>query len=208
MKLSRFDRLFAKAQVGDLPQLKEKYPYLFPNQYSDSLWITKIKEDTLQHSLEDAVFESFPTFEQEKIKLVDFFRHLKYYFPEQAIPKVVTLISEVSYNNRVVLSDSLLLLGLDNYLGPEHEFYQGLPNFVAKRLDAQYLLSDVGSAFTNAIIPYPKDRSFYQEWFIMVKEFTPKSCYYLSRLLHNTWAITQRSFNGQLKTKRKYGSTL
>ncbi|NKI30465.1 gliding motility lipoprotein GldB [Croceivirga thetidis] len=159
LTVSRFDREFAEAKVEDLPELKTTYPYLFPSRFSDSLWISKMN-DTLQMELEQEVELVFPSFESEQESLESLFRHITYYFPEFTAPSIVTLISEVDYNNRVVYSDSLLLIGLDNYLGQDHKFYSGLPNYVAKGLSKDFLTSDVASTFAKKVLSYPRNRSF------------------------------------------------
>lgn len=167
--ITRFDKEFATADESDLPMLKSDYPYLFPVRFPDSLWILKMK-DTLQNELEAEVANAFPSFETEKNQLVSLFKHIKYYFPEFYPPKIITLISEVDYNNRIVYSDSLLLIGLDNYLGQEHKFYKGLPNYVSKGQQKQFLASDVASAFAKRVIAYPKDRSFLSKMVFYGKE--------------------------------------
>ena len=52
-EVHRFDQEFAQAQATDIPQLKNKYPYLFSQQYPDSLWEAKLA-DTLQIALTQA----------------------------------------------------------------------------------------------------------------------------------------------------------
>ena len=64
---------------------------------------------------------------------------------------MITVTSNVDYNNRVILADSLLLIGLDSYLGPEHRFYQDFQRYIAKRLDAQYLISDAAEEFAKKV---------------------------------------------------------
>lgn len=158
-KVLRFDVDCAKAGPEDIPSLKGKYPYLFPPQYSDSVWAAKLT-DTLQEELFSEVGKKFPDFSKQSEALETLFKHAKYYFPRVKVPKVITLTSEVDYNNRVILADSLLLIGLDNYLGPSHRFYQGLPNYVSNVLDEKYLVSDVAGAFAKAVVPKPDNRSF------------------------------------------------
>lgn len=187
LDISRFDQEFARAKVQDLPRLKSEYPYLFPAQFSDSLWISKMS-DTLQSELEEEVALSFTSFETETEKLEDLFKHLKYYFPKFKTPKVVTLISEVDYNNRIVYSDSLLLLGLDNYLGNNHRFYAGLPNYVSKGLQREFLISDVTSTVSKKLIAYPTDRSFLSRMVYYGKEL-----YLKDKLLPN--AIDAQKIN-------------
>ncbi|MEO0572106.1 MAG: gliding motility lipoprotein GldB [Bacteroidota bacterium] len=159
LKTERFDREFADASPTDIPKLKSKYPYLFPKQFSDSIWIAKLK-DTIQQELLSEVNKTFPDFSEQELELTSLFQHITYYFPGYVVPKVVTLTSEVQYDNRVVLTDSLLLLGLDNYLGEDHHFYRGVSRYIAKGLDKHYLVSDVASAFAKTLNRYPRNRTF------------------------------------------------
>jgi len=159
INIERFDREFALADAQDIPKLKSKFPYLFPQQFSDSIWILKLN-DTIQQELLSEVNMAFGDFKEQELELNLLFKHIKYYFPGYVIPQVVTLTSEVQYDNRVVLTDSLLLLGLDNYLGGGHHFYRSISKYISKGLDRQYLISDVTSAFAKTINRYPRNRTF------------------------------------------------
>ncbi|WP_449508566.1 gliding motility lipoprotein GldB [Cerina litoralis] len=159
MQISRFDREFAKAKPEDIPRLKQKYPYLFPSQYADSVWVAKIK-DTIQIELSAEAENQFGNLGEESSKLDLLFKHILYYFPDYEIPKVVTLASDVDYNNKIVLADTLLLINLDNYLGKEHKFYSGIQNYIASGLDKRFMISDVVSAFAQKVVPLPHNRNF------------------------------------------------
>ena len=158
-ELNRFDLEFGQATAGDLPGLKAKYPFLFPEKYEDSVWIDKMT-DSLQQEIKVEVRKAFEDFDAIEADLGLLFRHLQYYFPGTTIPRVITLTSDVDYNNRVILADSLLFIGLDNYLGPDHPFYEGLPRYVAQELDEQYLISDVAQSFSNKLLGFPRERTF------------------------------------------------
>lgn len=159
LQISRFDQEFAKAEPSDLPLLKKEYPYLFPTQYPDSVWVAKLK-DTVQVELLREVDAEFSNFEQEETDLQLLFKHIKYYFPRFNVPKIVTVTSDVDYENRVILTDSLLLIGLDNYLGQGHKFYERISNYISAGMDKKYLVSDVASAFTKRVVPKAEDRTF------------------------------------------------
>ena len=159
IRIERFDEAFANAGPDELPALKSKYPYLFPPRYSDSTWLAKM-EDSLQLELQSEVQRSFPHLDGLRDELTLFYKHVLYYFPREEIPLVVTMTSDVDYRNRIVLTDTLLLIGLDNYLGPDHRFYAGIDRYIASELDRQYLISDVASAFAKKVNPPPGDRSF------------------------------------------------
>ncbi|UJH68216.1 gliding motility lipoprotein GldB [Allomuricauda sp. SCSIO 65647] len=169
LKVLRFDAEFDQATPDDLPGLKAKYPYLFPERTPDSIWIGMMA-DTLQQQLADETYKVFGDFEAQEQQIHRLYQHIKYYFSEKELPKVVTLVSTVDYENRVVLADSLLLLGLDNYLGSDHKFYKGLSSYIAQGLDSKYLLSDVASAFTKKVNPYPRDRTFLSRMIYYGKE--------------------------------------
>ena len=159
LKVSRFDREFAAAEVDDLPKLKNNFPYLFPAQYHDSIWEAKLK-DSIQIELFDEVGKAFPDFETESQDLKRLFQHIKYYYPEFKVPKVITLTNEVQHKYRVILADSLLLIGLDNYLGQDHRFYIDIQKYISAELDKKFITSDVANYFARTVVPHIRERTF------------------------------------------------
>ncbi|MBT8206623.1 MAG: gliding motility lipoprotein GldB [Eudoraea sp.] len=169
LEVNRFDQEFAAVSAENLDVLKNKYPYLFPVQYPDSVWLLKM-QDTLQQALHQEIDLAFGDFNTQKEALELLYRHVNYYFPKQQLPRVVTVSSDVDYNNRVILTDTLLLIGLDNYLGKDHRFYSGIERYIAAGLDKKYLESDVASAFAKKVIPPPADRNFLSQMIYYGKE--------------------------------------
>ncbi|MGB5698523.1 gliding motility lipoprotein GldB [Muriicola sp.] len=169
LKVLRFDKEFAAATPDNLSNIKSKYPYFFPSQYTDSIWIAKI-QDSLQIELREAVDSAFYDFKEEQEEITMLLKHIVYYFPTYTIPTVVTLTTEVDYENRIILTDSLLLIGLDNYLGQDHRFYKGIDRYISKGLDKQYLESDIVSALSKKVISFPRDRSFLAQMVYYGKE--------------------------------------
>lgn len=169
LQVDRFDRDFAGATPQTLGELKGQYPFLFPQQYADSVWILKL-QDTLQQSLLEEIDRAFGDFSTEQHNLELLFKHIRYYFPSQPLPRIVTVSSDVDYNNRVILADTLLLLGLDNYLGKDHRFYAGIDRYIAAGFEKKFLSSDVAAAFAKKVIPPPSDRSFLAQMIYYGKE--------------------------------------
>ncbi len=167
LKIIRFDREFAAATTENLAQLRNKYPYFFPAP--DSVWVAKMK-DSLQIELFQQVGNTFNSFEDEKVALESLFKHMKYYFPEQVTPRIITVTNDVDYNNRIILADTLLLIGLDNYLGTEHKYYGGFQRYIAKSLHRAYIPSDIVSAFAKKVVPRPRDRTFLARMIYFGKE--------------------------------------
>ncbi|CAG2533442.1 protein involved in gliding motility GldB [Maribacter dokdonensis] len=167
LKIARFDREFASSGEEGLPGLRKMYPYLFPAP--DSVWIAKMN-DSLQIELFQEVGNAFRSFEDEEEGLEQLFKHIKYYFPEYTVPKVITVTNDVDYNNRIILTDSLLFISLDNYLGPEHKYYGGFQRYIAHTLDRNYLVSDVASSFAKQVVPRPRERTFLARMIYFGKE--------------------------------------
>ncbi|WGK65273.1 gliding motility lipoprotein GldB [Croceiramulus getboli] len=159
LKITRFDLEMAQSSPEDLPKLKQKYPLLYPKQYPDSFWIAKM-QDTLQEALNREVAKAFPDFAGPKEDLDLLFKHIKYYYPETELPRVITLTTDVDYRNKVILADSLLLIATDTYLGADHEFYAGIPLYLVEDFRPDQMAIDVAYAFAKTKVRPPQARTF------------------------------------------------
>lgn len=202
LQIHRFDTEFATAKSNEISSLKSEYPYLFPRQYPDSIWTNKIK-DTLFQLLYKNVDSVFGDFEAEKVELTDFYKHLKFYFPETKIPQIVTVISEVDYANKVILTDTLLLLSLDTYLGAEHPFYNGIPRYLSYHLKKENLPVDVALEYATQLVNQNSDRTFLSQmvyWgkvYYLVDLFLPDTSEAIKLGYHEeelTWAKENETY--------------
>lgn len=159
VQIIRFDKEFAEATAADLPRLKAEYPDFFPAEYNDSIWVEKLS-DTLQNQLETEIFKLFPDNKELEKILVPLFRHIKYYFPKFEAPEVITTTSDVDYRNKVILTDGILLIALDNYLGSEHPFYLGIDKYISKEMKISQIGPDVAEAFSYQYIKPPTNATF------------------------------------------------
>ena len=159
IKIDRFDKKFHLSQADDIQVLKTTYPYLFPEKFDDSVWI-KRQKDSLQLLLLDNVEKKFTSMFSTEENLEYLFKHLKYYFPETTIPRVIGLINNVDYQSKTIYADSLLLISLDTYLGVDHYLYEGIPQYIRQEMDITFLPSHVASKFAESKIPPSNDRSF------------------------------------------------
>ena len=117
-------------------------------------------EKRLQNELFSEINKTFGDFFDQKKTIKSIYQHIKYYFPQFTPPKVVTLTSDVDYSSRVIYADSLLLIGVDNYLGSKHRFYSDMEAYIAQELDKKYLPVDVALSFAEAIIPSSRNTTF------------------------------------------------
>ena len=159
IKFDRFDLKFASIKKKEFRNFKKKYNYLFPSQFSDSVWI-KRQNDSLQLLLQEAVRKVFIDISSLEGNVSNLFKHIKYYFPKTKIPRVITLTNNVDYQIKTVYLDSLLLISLDTFLGSEHPLYVGIPNYIRKELDKKYIVSQIAEKFSTYVIRPPRDRTF------------------------------------------------
>lgn len=157
-QVERFDKIFTASQPSDLPRLKQEYPQFFPAQYDDSVWV-KMMTDSVYVELNQEVEKIYPDFDGPKEELTGLFQHLKYYYPDFIPPRVYTVISEVDYDNRVILADSVLLIGIDNYLGSQHRFYRGIQRYLSKNFKQEQIAPDVAQEYGKQQIVKPDKRA-------------------------------------------------
>ena len=158
-KINRFDKKFAQVTSDNLPRLKAEYPYLFPERFTDSMWLAKA-HDTIQQELNEEVEKAFPNFSKEEDGIYSLFQHTKYYFPSFEIPQVITITSEVDYRNKVLLTPNYLFISLDTYLGKEHPFYIGLQEYLKKNFEKDQILPDVANEIAEVYVPKPDSKTF------------------------------------------------
>lgn len=148
VQVHRFDQLFYNKSNDEIQELKKLYPYLFPNQVPDSVWVNKSnnkEEITLQIEVEKV----FGDFKSEEDQLETLLNTIKITFPNFKSPKVITLISDIDYESKVIYADSLLLISLDMYLGKDHEIYKEFPAYLSYRYEKSNLIVDVAHAITD-----------------------------------------------------------
>lgn len=151
VNIERFDLMFAEAQPSDLPKLKSEYPFLFSKHIADSIWIDRM-HDSLQQELSVEVRKAFENFDPIAQEIESLFQHLKYYDPEFKEPRLITVTSDVDYRNKTIVTDSIVLIALDTYLGPEHRFYEGIQRFLSLKMDSRLIVSDLAADYAEHYI--------------------------------------------------------
>ena len=190
----RFDSIFAKAEPQDLNAIQSNYPFMFKNDIPDSLWLLKMN-DTLQQEIQSEVMKAFPNFSDQKSDITLFFKHLKYYFPSEKLPKIVTLAEYVDYKSKVVLNDDILYISLDNYLGKDHRFYAGFQDYITRLQVPHQILPDVAEQYADIYISLPQTRDFLSQML-----YHGKKLYFKEKLLafiepHQIIGYTKDNYN-------------
>ena len=156
VKLERFDKIFFETPQKDLEKIKKEFPFFFPPGNDNSVWLNKM-QDPIWRELYTEVQKKYADIEPVKEELEGVLKHIKYYFPETKIPKVITVIAEMDYNNKAIYADSLVIISLELYLGKDHKFYQ-FPNYLKQNFEQRQIAPDVVSSFSTRKIPPVLDK--------------------------------------------------
>lgn len=148
VKAVRFDQLFYHKSDAEIQELKKMYPFLFPVQVPDTVWVNKSNNQE-EIFLQQEVQKVFTDFKSEEKQLGELFKTIKSKFPNFKSPKVITLISDIDYESKVIYADSLLLISLDMYLGKDHEIYKEFPSYLSYRYEKSNLIVDVAHAIAD-----------------------------------------------------------
>ena len=162
IKIERFDKLFSKVTSNNLTQLKETYPFMFSQKFKDSFWLAK-KDDTLQMQLFNEVDKTFENFDKTEAEIESLFNHLKYYFPEFNTPRIITTTNDVDYRNKVIVTDTIVVIALDTYLGSEHEFYSGIQKYIRSNFKREQLVVDLAQQYAEKYIYHPTRKTLLDE---------------------------------------------
>ncbi len=89
---------------------------------------------------------AFGDFADVKADFADAFRHVKYYYPDFKIPKIQTTISglgTLSKGQDLLVTDSLIVVSLDFYIGPKASFVPDVPAYVQRRYRKEFIVPSV-----------------------------------------------------------------
>jgi len=141
--------LTTKEQVAGFLRENPMYNHHFlqADQYPhDSLvvnYLNAFVSNPASKVLQQEISSVFGKLEPLKGDLEKAFRYLLYYYPETTIPKVYTAVSGFAGNDLFV-SDSVIIIGLDYYLG-EQATHRPLefPQYILKRYRQEYIVPSI-----------------------------------------------------------------
>lgn len=169
IKTERLDELLANASINDFSKLKQAYPFMFSNNDTDSTWV-ETKNDTIQLQLFDEVKKVFPNFSDTEEEIESLYNHIKYYFPEFNPPRIITTTSYVDYRNSIIVTDSIVVVALDTYLGSEHEFYGSIPKYIRENLKKEQIVVDLAGKYAEKYIYQKQNKTLLDEMIYFGKQ--------------------------------------
>src|SRR5690606_32739493 len=92
-------------------------------------------------TLAQEVKRVFGTEEKLKNELIQAFKNLKYYYPETTIPRIETVISGIE--NDMLVSDSLIIIGLDYFLGEDARFRPNMYDYLLRQYNPENIVPSI-----------------------------------------------------------------
>ncbi len=138
-----------------LKMIKAEFPLFLNADLEDTSNVNQIKNfvsDTALIRIYNKTTDVFPNNQYLDKQLSSLFSYLKYHFPTINIPtSVYTYVSGMQYESPVYIQDSIMIIGLDLYLGGDFLPYYGLglPKYKIACLRPENLDVDVAKQFYN-----------------------------------------------------------
>ena len=151
IELERFEEVFFTSDIDNLNNVKKDFPFLFPTQFENQIWIDRLT-DTIQNEIYNEVKKSFFDFSIQKNSLQDIYGNYLKYDSSYQIPRIITLTTDVDFRKKIILTDSLLLIGLDNYLGENHFFYSSFPKYIQSTFNKENIVIDIAKEYAKEVV--------------------------------------------------------
>jgi gliding motility-associated lipoprotein GldB len=168
IKVERFDKQFFETSPNDLQKLKKQYPYFFSPNINDTVWTNKMTAPIWREVYAE-VEKKYPSSDEIQNSVETLIQHMKYYFPKTKTPKLITLISDMDYNNKAIYADSLIIISLELYLGKDHKFYT-FPKYLKQNFEERQMMPDVVKSFASGKIAPPTDKNLLSQMIYFGKE--------------------------------------
>ncbi len=137
-----------------IPALGEKYDGFLKyfgyviniGEPSDSAWaegLVRFCTDKFNNEVYAATIQKYPDVTNLENELSKAFRYYLYYFPAKQVPEIYTCIT--GFNNSIItVTDSLLAISLDKYLGSECKYYPRLQiySYQAAKMNPENIVPD------------------------------------------------------------------
>ncbi|WP_338393444.1 gliding motility lipoprotein GldB [Fulvitalea axinellae] len=152
------------------------------DQYPNDSIFAKVMLERAKNPAVDTLYNEskkrFGDFSDIRADLEETFKSIKYQYPDFVAPKVKTIISGLA--NDMYYSDSLIVIGLDFYLGKGATFRPiNYPSYVLRRYDKPYIVPGIALLMSQRYnLTNGKDRTMLSD---MV--FYGKSYYFAKQIL-------------------------
>ncbi|MEJ7692806.1 gliding motility lipoprotein GldB [Daejeonella sp.] len=167
-----------RSELSDLQvkadQLRKKYTWFYDDYMGQMLSVglpvngpaylntlASVLQNRDYIELNSTVEKAFPDMSTHEAELTDAFKHVRYYYPKQKIPRVITFIS--GFAVQTPIGNDYVGIGLDMFLGSHGDrFYpalrESIPHYIARRFTPENITPRVIEAFVREDLYQEKDQ--------------------------------------------------
>jgi gliding motility-associated lipoprotein GldB len=179
IKIERFDRDFLALSPQNIsvkaPQLHKKYGFFYEDFMQNMIGVGSAADTGYYNSLKTVLLNKdyqalksdvelkYPDMDKETQDLTVAFKHIRYYYPKQKFPRIITFFS--GFSVQTPIGNDYIGIGLDMFLGADSKFYpalrQSIPEYIARRFTPENITPRVieGLAREELFPESDKDRS-------------------------------------------------
>ncbi|MBE0640495.1 MAG: hypothetical protein IH599_00570 [Bacteroidales bacterium] len=144
--------------MDGLKELRGDYAFFLQGDIDDTLAMLRMRDfvsDPFIRSVAADYSSKFRDLGGLEDSLGLMFAHYLHHYPEKKIPKVFAYVSGLHYEQPVEWFDSVMILGLDMFLGEGSPFYAqvGMPAFMAHRCTPAHILPYCAEVLANNHLP-------------------------------------------------------
>jgi len=160
--IGRYDNDLFNVPAGDLAsglkRIQKEYAFFLGTNLDDPGKLEQMKVYLENPRTQDFHRESakkFTDLRSIEKELTEAFRHFIYYYPGMKIPSFYTYISGGDYEHPVQLTDTVVIIALDTYLGKDFKpyFSDGVPQYRADRMTPEHIVPDVMKTMATTMYP-------------------------------------------------------
>lgn len=100
-----------------------------------------LSEDKNIDTLRESCNVYFKEMADVKADLEQAFAFIKHYFPDFIVPKVYTVVT--GFGHDMYASDSIVVIGLDYFLGNKGKYQPDVPNYMLRRFKKEYIVPSI-----------------------------------------------------------------
>ncbi|HVD98485.1 MAG TPA: gliding motility lipoprotein GldB [Cytophagaceae bacterium] len=189
VKLVRLeDEMFQFKTTEDVSAFLKRHPrfvkeYLeIPNAANEKPFLDQMLAMYTNPNLKNFYLENkkfYGDFSDLKTEMNELFSYVRYYYPDYYVPEVNTLVTGFRFDRDFSFSDSLIVVGIDYFLGKKASYRPQFYDYMLSRYEKPYMVPMMGLAISSKYNEYePKDETMLSEMI-----HYGKAHYFLERVL-------------------------
>lgn len=203
VKIERLEReMFNFKSPEDVSAFLRKHPlfvkkYLeVPNAANEAPFVRQLYEMYTNPKLKEFYNDNekfYGDFSDLQKEMNEMFSYIKYYYPDYYVPEVNTLVTGFRFDRDFAFSDSLIVIGMDYFLGSRARYRPQFYDYMLSRYEKPYMVPMMGLAISAKYDEFDsKDETMIAEMI-----HYGKAHYFLERILPELPDSLNIQFTGQ-----------